>query len=99
MLTACTRKTCSICGSFHGSKGKCPVETLNAQQEARAGIASGDDLTNRHVRALRELWLMPAKDDKPPMSGGLKPEPMNMQPLVDLETAVGQLRAKWGARA
>jgi hypothetical protein len=61
MLTACTRKTCSICGSFHGSKGKCPVETLNAQQEAKAGITAGEDLTNRQVRALREAeaqsWL------------------------------------------
>ena len=85
--------------SFHGSKGKCPVETLNAQQEARAGIAAGEDLTNRQVRALRELWLMPAKDDKPPMSGTPQPEAVKTGVPLDIVAAVGQLRAKWGARA
>jgi hypothetical protein len=61
MLTVCSRKPC---GTPPG-KAKCPVETLNAQ-EARASIAAGEDLTNRQVRALRDLWLMPSKnDDKP----------------------------------
>ena len=93
MLTSCSRKTCVICGSFHGAKGKCPVEVLNAQQEAKAGIAAGEDLTNRQVRALRELWLMPAKDDKPPVSGVAVLEPT---PIVDIVAAVGQLRTKLG---
>src|SRR3954466_15027955 len=99
MLTSCSRKTCVICGSFHGAKGECPVEVLNAQQETKAGIAAGEDLTNRQVRALRELWLMPAKDDKPPMSGTPEPEAVKIGVSFDVITAVGQLRAKWGARA
>jgi hypothetical protein len=45
----------------YGRRMRCTSDRRAVQQEAPAGITAGEELSNRQVGAVRELWLMPSK--------------------------------------